>query len=113
MDKKTKRLQEYLAHICADELINQVENMLHDIWRTGGESINLSVPPSTSDVDMLTHELIRRYKLIVYREKLAKALSQLQLALREKADTTELDKLHSNHLELKQKVESLKILENE
>lgn len=65
-EKRLKELQESMGD---KELIEEVENQISELARTGGRSHKMCVPPMPTDTDMILSELVRRYKARLVNER--------------------------------------------
>ncbi len=54
-----RQLQEAMPD---NELLQEVDQQLSELCKSGGNSFTMSIPPSVKDFDMLISELIRRFK---------------------------------------------------
>jgi hypothetical protein len=54
-----RQLQEAMSD---NELLQEVDQQLSELCKSGGNSFTMSIPPSVKDFDMLISELIRRFK---------------------------------------------------
>jgi len=59
----TELFEEKLKQIPYNELVEMAEKELQKLCKTYGKSFKMSVPPQTTDTDMIFVELIRRFKL--------------------------------------------------
>lgn len=58
----TQDFEKKQSQVLDIDLINNIEQKLEKLCKTGGRSLSMSVPPSVNDLDMSISELIKRYK---------------------------------------------------
>lgn len=71
-----------MSNLSDETLLSNIKDKLSELYKTGGLSLNMSVPPKVDDFDMSVCELINRYINLLEENK--KSNYQWNLILKKK-----------------------------